>query len=88
MKPFRIYTRSWCEDSHAAKEFLTGRGLVFEEIDIELHPEAVPFVEGANGGKRRTPTFEVAGRVFHASPFRTEILVAELGLAEAPESST
>jgi mycoredoxin len=88
MKSLKIYTRNWCEDSQAAKEFLAARGVAFEEIDIELHPEAVPLVERANGGKRRTPTFEVAGRTFHASPFRAGILVAELGLAEAPETST
>jgi glutaredoxin len=86
MKPLRIYTRSWCEDSQAAKEFLRSRGVTFEEIDIEVCPEAIPFVEGVNGGKRRTPTLEVAGHTFHASPFRAEILVAELGLAEAPDS--
>lgn len=63
-------------------EYLRARGVAFEEIDIELHPEAVSFVEKANDGKRLTPTFEFAGRTFHASPFRAEKLKAELGLPE------
>jgi mycoredoxin len=80
--PIRIYTRSWCEDSQAAKEFLQRLHLAFEEVDIEKQPEAVKFVEGVNQGKRRTPTFEVGGRTFHCSPFDEQKLRRELGLPE------
>jgi len=85
MPPLRIYTRSWCEDSQAAMEYLRARAVAFEEIDIELHPEAIPFVERANDGKRRTPTFEFAGRTFHGSPFCADKLKAELGLPETSQ---
>ena len=85
MDLLRIYTRNWCEDSQAAMQYLRGRGLAFEEIDIERQPEAVRFVEKANDGKRRTPTFEVAGRTFHCSPFSAEKLNAELGLSDASQ---
>lgn len=80
MAPIRIYTRSWCEDSQAAKEFLRKLHLAFEEVDIEKEPEAARFVEAANGGKRRTPTFDVGGRTFHCSPFDEKKLRRELGL--------
>ncbi len=76
----RIYTRSWCEDSSAAKEFLKDRNLRFDEIDIEKNPEALEFVMRANEGKERTPTFDVGGRVFHCSPFDVQKLIRELGL--------
>lgn len=76
----RIYTRSWCEDSSAAKELLRKHNLPFEEIDIEKYPEAREFVRQANEGKQRTPTFDVDGRVFHCSPFEAQKLIRELGL--------
>jgi glutaredoxin len=52
----------------------------FEEIDIEAHPEAEEFVKRANSGKRKVPTFDVRGRIFHCSPFDTEKLAQELGV--------
>jgi len=85
MAILRIYTRSWCEDSQAAKGFLLAHGIAFKEIDLDLHPEAIPFVERANDGKRRTPTFEFAGRTFHGSPFCADKLKAELGLPETSQ---
>ncbi len=76
----RIYTRSWCEDSDQAKEFLKQHRILFEEIDLEKNPEAVVFVKKVNEGKQRTPTFEVDGRTFHCSPFDAAKLKRELGL--------
>lgn len=75
-----IYTRQWCEDSQAAKEFLAGRGIPFEEVDIEKKPEAAKFVAKVNNGKQRTPTVQVGGRAFHCSPFNKETFTRELGL--------
>ncbi len=80
MGSIRLYTRSWCEDSHAAREFLIRHGLDFEEIDIEASPQAMAYVESVNEGKRRTPTFEVEGRSFHVSPFDARKLARELKL--------
>lgn len=75
-----IYTRQWCEDSQAAKEFLAERGVPFDEIDIEQNPEAARFVMSFNEGKQRTPTFAIGGRVFHCSPFDAGKLAKELNL--------
>ncbi|MDE3178771.1 MAG: glutaredoxin family protein [Acidobacteriota bacterium] len=76
----RIYTRQWCEDSAAAKEFLKERGIPFEEIDIEANAEAREFVMSVNEGKQRTPTFEAGGHTFHCSPFDARKLAKELKL--------
>jgi glutaredoxin len=59
---------------------LRERQLPFEEIDIETHPEGAEFVRRANSGKRKVPTFEVGGRVFHSSPFDARKLARELGV--------
>lgn len=79
-RSIRIYTRGWCEDSHAAKDFLKQHHIGFEEIDIEKDPQAAQFVMNANGGKQRTPTIEVDGHIFHASNFDSQKFAREFGL--------
>ena len=76
----RMYSTSWCPDCRNARQFLRDRQLPFEEIDIEEHPEAAEFVKEANRGKRKVPTFDVCGRVFHCSPFDAAKMIRELGL--------
>jgi mycoredoxin len=78
----RMYATSWCYDCRRARQFLSVRNLPFEEIDIETNPEAEEFVMRANSGKRKVPTFDVNGRIFHCSPFNAETLARELGLSE------
>ena len=78
----RMYATSWCYDCRRARQFLSVRNLPFEEIDIEEHPEAEEFVKRANSGRRKVPTFDVNGRIFHCSPFNAEKLARELGLSE------
>lgn len=83
-KSIRIYTRRWCEDSQAAKEFLDARHIPYEEIDIEDDPEGASFVMKVNGGKRRTPTVQTGDRAFHCSPFKEAVFACQLGLDETP----
>jgi mycoredoxin len=78
--PIRMYTASWCTDCRRAKEFLRERRLPFDEIDIEKQPQAAEFVQRANSGKRKVPTFDVGGRVFHCSPYDAKKLARELGV--------
>lgn len=77
----RMYTTTWCPDCYRAKHFLTDRSVSFEEINIEETPGAADFVIHVNHGKRRVPTFEFEGRVFHCSPYDPAKLSRELGLA-------
>jgi mycoredoxin len=77
----RVYTTRWCPDCRRAKHFLAEHGLGFEEVDIEEADGAAEFIIAANGGKRRVPTIEVNGRVFHCSPYDPDKLRRELGLS-------
>jgi mycoredoxin len=76
----RIYTTSWCPDCRQAKRFLEEHQLSYEEFDIEANLRAAKFVQRANQGKRKVPTFEVDGRIFCCSPFSAQELKGELGL--------
>jgi glutaredoxin len=76
----RMYSTSRCPDCRRAREFLREHKLPFEEIDIDAHPEAAEFVRRANSGKRKVPTFDVGGHVFHCSPFDGRKLASELGV--------
>lgn len=76
----RIYTTSWCPDCRQAKLFLKEKGLPYEEFDIEADSQAAQFVMQANQGKRKVPTFDVDGHIFHCSPFSSRKLKLELGL--------
>ena len=78
-----IYTRTDCEDSDAAREFLRNHHILFKEVNIDKSREALEFVMSANEGKQRTPTFNVDGRTFHCSPFDPQKLAREFGLANA-----
>ena len=50
-----IYTHPDCSYSTAAKDDFQSKGILFHEIDVTLHPEAVPELEKLTGGERITP---------------------------------
>ena len=50
-----IYSHPDCTYSSAAKDDYRSRGVKFDEIDVSLHPEAVPELERLTGGERITP---------------------------------
>lgn len=79
----RMYTTRWCGDCYRAKSFLKQHQVPFEEVPLETAPGAAEFVISANQGKRRVPTFEVAGRTFHCSPYDAGKLSRELGIGVA-----
>ena len=78
MPEIKVYTTSWSTDCDQAKEYLDDEGLFYEEVDIEKSPVAARFVEGANGGRRIVPTFEIDGTVFSLKPFDWKKLQKEL----------
>jgi len=80
MANIRMYFAPWCHDCRAAKRFLDERGVIYEPVNIEEHPDAAELIVEKNQGKRKVPTFEVDGRWFAVSPFDAELLTAELGL--------
>ena len=76
----RIYTTGWCWDCREAKRFLEEHELPYEEFDIEADLRAAEFVMRVNNRKRKVPTFDVEGRVFHCSPFSADKLKEDLGM--------
>src|SRR5512135_3507730 len=64
-----MYTTSWCRDCKLAKRFLTERGIPYEEIDIDRHPEAAEIVMRLNDGMRKVPTLDVEGTIVSGDRF-------------------
>lgn len=52
----RMYTTVWCGYCQRLKAQLGREGIPFEEINIELDPEAAALVESVNGGNQTVPT--------------------------------
>jgi mycoredoxin len=52
----KMYTTGWCGYCARLKAQLGREGIEFEEIDIELDPEAAAAVEAVNGGNQTVPT--------------------------------
>ena len=50
-----IYTHPDCSYSDAQRDDYLKQGVEFHEIDVTLHPEAVPGLERLTGGERITP---------------------------------
>lgn len=51
-----MYTTNWCGYCSRLKAQLGREGIAFDEVDIELEPEAATFVESVNGGNQTVPT--------------------------------
>ena len=49
-----LYTHPDCNYSDAQRDDFVKQGVEFHEIDVSLHPEAIPEVE-LTGGERITP---------------------------------
>jgi glutaredoxin len=78
MDPVTMYTTEWCGDCRRAKSFMKERGVAYREVNIEEDPEAAALVIRVNDGKRKVPTFEIAGRYFACSPFNPQALADQL----------
>jgi len=68
-KKIVVYTTPWCGDCKAAMRFLEERGIAYEEVDIEQHPEAAELVMKLNDGMRKVPTLDVEGTIVSGDKF-------------------
>ena len=81
----KMYTTSWCGDCRVTKRTLDSKGIAYEEIDIEEHPDAAEIVMKANGGKRSVPTLEYNGQAASMSGFsraKLDAWLQQVGLAQ------
>ena len=80
-KKIVVYTTPWCHDCKVAMRFLEERGIAYEEVDIERHPEAAEIVMHLNDGMRKVPTLDVDGTIvsgdkFNAARFEEDLRAA------------
>jgi glutaredoxin len=58
-----LYCTPWCPACRRAREYLKGKGLRFNEVDISRDREAAARVRGWANGNETTPTFDIQGRI-------------------------
>ncbi len=74
-----MYTTSWCGFCNRLKTGLKGLGLKWQEVDIELNPDAAEFVGSVNDGNHTVPTLLFADGTTATNPSLAEVK-AKLGL--------
>jgi glutaredoxin-like YruB-family protein len=58
----KLYTRKWCGWCLDAKDYLKGRGIAFEEVDVGKNPAADEEMQRLSG-QHSVPTIIVDGQV-------------------------
>ena len=82
-KKIVVYSTPWCGDCKAAKRFLGERGIAYEEVDIERHPEAAELVMKLNDGMRKVPTLDIEGTIVSGDKFNPARFEKDLRDADA-----
>ena len=60
----KMFTTTWCGFCKGTKRYLDSKGVTYEEIDIEQHPEYGEKIEQETGGFRTVPTLEIGGKLY------------------------
>jgi mycoredoxin len=68
----KMFTTTWCAFCKNTKRYLDSKGISYEEIDIEQHPEYGEAIEKASGGFRTVPTLDIDGKLY-VNPSRQEM---------------
>jgi mycoredoxin len=63
MDTVKVYGAGWCEDTHETRAHLDALGVDYQYFDVDADPQAKAFVEEQNGGKQKTPTVAIGGRI-------------------------
>ena len=74
-----MYTTSWCGFCARLKTGLKQNGISWQEIDIELNPDAAEFVGSVNGGNHVVPTVLYADGTTATNPSIADVK-AKLGV--------
>jgi mycoredoxin len=72
MSKVTVYGASWCEDTEATRKDLASLGVPYDYVEVEQDAAALEWVKEQNGGKRKTPTLDIAGQVL-VEPDRREL---------------
>jgi len=67
----KMFTTTWCGFCKGTKRYLDSKGVAYEEIDIEQHPEYGDRIEKETGF-RTVPTLEIEGKLY-VNPSRKEM---------------
>lgn len=51
-----MYSTDWCPDCRRAKRFFDEHGIIYENVNIDEHPEGEQIVRKLNHGNRSVPT--------------------------------
>ncbi|MCC7370221.1 MAG: glutaredoxin family protein [Chloroflexi bacterium] len=68
----KMFTTTWCGFCKGTKRYLDSKGVAYEEIDIEQHPEYGEQIEKETGGFRTVPTLEIDGKLY-VNPSRKQL---------------
>jgi len=63
MNGVKVYGTEACEDTSATCNNLDSLGVQYQYIDVEADAKAQAWVKEQNGGKQKTPTVDVRGRI-------------------------
>lgn len=70
-----MYSTTWCGFCRRLKLQLDQAGISYEEIDIELDPEAATFVESVNGGNQTVPVIKFPNGTTKTNPSLRDVQV-------------
>jgi mycoredoxin len=63
MAAIKVFGADWCEDTQRSLEQLDALGLDYDYFDVDEDPAAQAWVKEQNGGKQKTPTIDVKGKI-------------------------
>jgi mycoredoxin len=63
MSEITVYGADWCEDTQATRNHLDSLGVPYRYVNVERDASAEEWVKQQNGGKRKTPTVDIEGKV-------------------------
>ena len=70
---FTMYSTPWCGYCHRLKAQLTRAGIEFDEVDIEVTPDAAEIVERVNNGNQTVPTLVFANGTALTNPSLAQV---------------
>jgi mycoredoxin len=81
MAPVTMYSTTWCGYCRRLKLQMDQAGIAYDEVNIELDPEAARYVEGVNGGNQTVPTVRFADGTALTNPPFAEVAAKVSDLA-------